>query len=268
VKFRANLIVCAFTLLTAGPSPAQERIGENRWWSWPENPDSQLAEQGRKSFNHNCGPCHAPNATGTPRGANLIRSALVRHDIDGSAISAIISKGIPGKGMPPIQLAPEDTTAIVAFIQQTIQNYDRVSAGPPSRDYPVGKLLTGSAEAGKAFFNGSGGCSGCHSAAGDLAGIARKYPPVELQSRFVMPRTRKPVEATVTPPGGEPVTGELKSIDNYDIVLRDSAGASRTFAVRSVEVAIHDPLAAHRDLLPKYSDRTVHDLFAYLWTLQ
>src|SRR5262249_44144803 len=117
-------------------------------------------------------------------------------------------------------------------------------------------------------FNGAGGCAGCHSPTGDLAGIARKYKPVDLQSRFLMPRTRKPIIASVIPLNGEAVTGELQSRNTYEIVIRDTAGKSHSFDAGSVRIEVKDPLAAHRDLLPKYTDATMHDVFAYLWTLE
>jgi mono/diheme cytochrome c family protein len=49
-------------------------------------------------------------------------------------------------------------------------------------------VVTGNVDAGRAFFNGAGKCSTCHSASGDLAGIAtRVTPPVNLQQRFLFP---------------------------------------------------------------------------------
>jgi cytochrome c oxidase cbb3-type subunit 3 len=33
-------------------------------------------------------------------------------------------------------------------------------------------------------------------------------------------------------------------------------------------VDVTDPLQAHRDLLSKYTDADMHNMFAYLWTLK
>ena len=238
----------------------------NRWWAWPADPEPQAAERGRVEFARHCAECHAANATGTKQGPNLIRSALVRHDRDGSAIAAVVRSG--RKGMPPVGLSDDSMKDVIAWVQWAVQKYDRVSPGPPPDDYPVERLLTGNAEAGKQFFQGAGKCGTCHSATGDLAGIARKYPPVFLQSRFLMPRATKPRTATVTLSSGERVSGDLKTLNTYDVVLQDAAGKTHAFVADEVKVEVNDPLAAHRELLPKYTDADVHNLFAYLWTLQ
>ena len=48
-------------------------------------------------------------------------------------------------------------------------------------------VVTGDAKAGEAYFNGAGGCKGCHSVTGDLAHVGTKYQPEALQTRFVWP---------------------------------------------------------------------------------
>ncbi len=169
--------------------------------------------------------------------------------------------------MPSFQLADEAMSDLIAYMRWAVQKYDRVSPGAPPDDYPVERLLTGNAAAGKAFFNGAGGCNACHSPTGDLAGIAKKYPPVFLQARFLMPRPTKPRTADVTLPSGEKVSGELKVLNTYDVTLV-SGGKTLTWPAEQVKVDVHDPLAPHRALLPKYKDDDVHNMFAYLWTLQ
>lgn len=252
----------ALFCLTALPALAQG----NRWWAWPKDPDPQSVERGRGEFARACGDCHAANASGTAKGPNLIRTARVRHDKDGSAIAAVVNSGL--KGMPAMSLTDARMKDVVSYIEWAVQKYDRVSPGPPPDDYPVERLLTGNVAYGRAFFNGAGGCGGCHSVTGDLAGIAKKYPPVFLQSRFLMPRATKPRMATVTLASGEKVEGELKTLNTYDVIVQPAGGKPQTFAAGEVKVEVRDPLAAHRDLLPKYSDADVHNMFAFLWSLQ
>jgi len=257
-----------FSLVLLCGAAAHVDAQERRWWPWPVDPDPQSTERGRLEFVRACGKCHADNATGTTSGPNLIRSAIVRHDKDGSAIAKTVRAGVPAKGMPPIEIPEPQMQDVIAFIRSAVQKYDRVSPGPPPDDYPVERLLTGNAADGKAFFNGAGGCSGCHSPTGDLAGIARKYPPVFLQSRFLMPRATKPRTATVTLKSGEKISGELKILNTYDVEVQDAAGKRHTWVADEVKVEVKDPLAAHRELLPKYKDADLHNIFAYLWTLQ
>jgi cytochrome c oxidase cbb3-type subunit 3 len=269
----AAFCACAGLCAALAPVKAQGRAGEvaanARWWfAWTTVPDPASVTRGQPLFIASCGSCHAANATGTPKGPNLIRSAVVRHDKDGSAIAAAIGSGAPHATTPAARLAPEQLTDIVSFVRTLIETYDKSSSGPVPQDYPVKLLLTGNAQAGKAWFNGAGTCSTCHSPTGDLAGIARKYGPVDLQARFMMPRSAKPKTATVTLPSGERVTGDLVTLNTYDLTVRTADGQTRRWAPDLVKVEVADPLAAHRDLLAKYTDADMHNMFAYLWTLQ
>jgi cytochrome c oxidase cbb3-type subunit 3 len=237
------------------------------WWAWTTVPDPASVKRGQPLFIASCGSCHAANATGTPKAPNLIRSTVVRHDKDGSAIAAVIKSG-PHATTPAANLAAEQVSDVVSFIRDLIQTYDKSSSGPMPADYPLKLLLTGNAQAGRAWFNGAGKCSTCHSPTGDLAGIAGKYSAIELQTRFMMPRTTKPKTATVTLSSGQRVTGELLVQNTYDVSVRTADGKTQSWPADTVKVDVTDPLQAHRDLLPKYTDADMHNMFAYLWTLK
>ncbi|PYT75482.1 MAG: hypothetical protein DMG42_08265 [Acidobacteria bacterium] len=144
------------------------------------------------------------------------------------------------------------------------------SSGVP-RSYPVEKLLTGNADAGKAFFNGAGGCKNCHSPTGDLAAIATKYSPIELEAHMLYPGSREATAhatAVVTLPSGEQIKGPLVRADDFMVSLRDVSGWYRSFSRDRVKVEVQDPLSAHRELLGKLTQADVHNLFAYLETLK
>ena len=262
------LAAAAGTLAAQGRGAAAASGPQRWWWAWPSAPDAQSVERGKAQFAQSCASCHAQNMAGTSKASTLMRSALVRHDADGSAIIGVMQSGTADRKMPPIQLSMAQMKDIVAFVQWSIQNYDRTSAGAPPQDYPLSKLLVGNADAGKAFFDGAGGCTKCHSVTGDLSGIAKKYSPVDLQARFLMPRTRKPTNATVTLSSGEKVTGQLQLMNNFIVTIVDSAAKTQSWPADTVKVQIDDPLQTHRDLLPKYTDADVHNIFAYLETLK
>lgn len=259
-------LLIAFFLSSA--AFAQERAPDNRWWAWTTSPEPQSVQRGKALYVASCGSCHAANATGTPKGPNLIRSIVVRHDKDGSAIATVIRSGVPGKGMPPIEMTAEQMSDVVSFIRHAVQTYDNPSAGPLPADYPAQDLLTGNARAGKVFFDGAGGCASCHSPTGDLAGIASKYTAGQLEARFMMPRSTKPRTATVTTSSGEKITGMLLAVNNYDVSLRLPDGAAQSWSAESVKIEVKDPLEAHRQLLDKYTDADMHNMLAYLWTLK
>jgi cytochrome c oxidase cbb3-type subunit 3 len=228
---------------------------------------SEASQRGRAQFGKSCGFCHGKDATGGAEGPNLMRSSVVRHDNNGDLIGQTIREGRPGGGMPPVPLSPQQIADIVTYLHAAIAVSDRTSAGRPSQDYSLKRLLTGNAEAGKTYFNGAGRCSECHSPTGDLAGIARKYSPVELQSRFLYP-TGQPRTATIKTAKGETFSGRLAHLDAFYVAIEKKDGWYQSWPRKEVTVDVQNPIAGHIELLSKYTNRDVHNLFAYLETLK
>jgi cytochrome c oxidase cbb3-type subunit 3 len=221
---------------------------------------------GRANFQRNCGFCHAADATGA-RGPDLVRSPLVAHDVDGDLIGDIIQSGRPSKGMPALSLTREEIAGIVVFLHARAKEAVDSSGVPVA--YPVERLLTGNAERGRVFFSGAGGCSKCHSPAGDLAGISRKYSPIELEAHILYP-DKSSVLATVILPSGERLSGTVAHNDDYVIAIRVGGknGWYRSFERGRVTLVLNDPLAAHRELMAKLTQDEMHDLFAYIYSLR
>lgn len=264
-----------FALLVAGSSPVSILYSQGHQPAPPQRPaeavntDSAAAERGHALFKSSCGFCHGNDATGA-RAPDLVRSTMVNHDIKGDLLAPMIRNGRPEKGMPSFSTLKDDQlAAIIAFLHHQAEAAAH-SAGVPG-DYPAKKLLTGNAEAGKAYFNGAGGCSGCHSVSKDLAGIARKLSPVDLQQAMVYPGGEdggpKPT-ATITLKDGTHYEGTVLHQDEFEIGIKCQDGWYRSWPVSEVEIQIKDPLQAHRDLMSKYTDADIHNLFAYLETLK
>ena len=225
---------------------------------------AQPAERGQKEFVEACGFCHGADATGS-RGPDLVRSPLVNRDTGGDLIAPVIRNGRPDKGMPAFPLPDPAIQDMVAFLHRRVR--EALSSAHVGNDYPVQRLLTGNAEAGRAYFNGAGKCGSCHSSTGDLAGIAKKYPPLEVEERFLSPRGAD-ATLTVTTPSGDRVSGKMAHLDEFSVALRDAVGWYHSWARADVKVSVNDPLQAHRELLSRYTDADIHNLFAYLETLQ
>lgn len=252
------LIALFLTLFPAGQAGPTER----------QRIDTAAADRGRLVYTQYCINCHGSTAKGTDRGPDLIRSSIVLRDRLGNGIGPAVQKG-PAHQTHQGKLTDAQVVDLSHFLHQRVESI-------ASNRNPRGTLnvVTGNAEAGRAYFNGAGKCSTCHSPSGDLAGIAARIPvPVNLQQRFLFPTLArggpKQVEVTVTPNGGKPVSGVLVRIDTFHVSLRDASGEYQT--VRrgpNVKVEIRDPLAAHHELLDRYTDEDMHNLLAYLVTLK
>ena len=228
--------------------------------------DQVLAGQLR--FASECGFCHGRDAAGGETGPDLTRSMLVAQDARGDKIGPLVRAGRLDKGMPAFDLSDADLGAIVAFIHDQKTTFESLGGGRRSVD--VADIQTGNAEAGRAYFNGAGNCSKCHSATGDLAGIAGRLQGLPLLQRMLYPSRPAPAPAkvTITLPSGEIITGPLASRDEFSIAITDAAGARRSWATDAVKFTVDEPLAAHFEQLGKYTDTDMHNVFAYLQTLK
>jgi cytochrome c oxidase cbb3-type subunit III len=264
----AGLILAAVFLLKAqdGGLPAPPGPGARN--SAADAGRAAAAERGRALFKQNCSACHAEDATGG-RGPDLIRSTLVRHDKNGELIGPVVTAGRVDKGMPAFSsLSDSQVADLVAFLQTQIVLFDlHTRYGPYPNDIPAERLASGSAEAGKAYFYGPGGCSNCHSPTGDLAGIAKKYNPPDLEVRFLYP-SGTPSTAVVLLPSGEKFEGAVLLNDGFYIAIQGKDGWYHSWPSSAVKFEVHDPLAAHAALLEKYTDADMHNIFTYLETLK
>jgi cytochrome c oxidase cbb3-type subunit 3 len=237
-------------------------------------PDSAAAGRGQKLFGSNCAFCHGVKATGG-EGPDLVRSALVLHDEKGELIGPVVLNGRPEKGMPSF---PSFTRAQIYDVAQFL--HSRVEAVANRGLYTVQNVVTGNAKKGEEYFNGVGQCNKCHSPTGDLAHVASKFQPADLQAAFLYPtsvaalekgseKVPSPTLVTVTLPSGESVSGTLKRLDDFNISIYDASGAYHSWARDvGIKVNVQDPLAAHRALLQKYTDDDMHNLLAYLVKLK
>ena len=241
----------------------------------PPKVDPAAAERGKKIFAPTCGFCHGADAAGKSA-PDLIRSQLVLHDNGGNLIGPVIHNGRPDRGMPAFPVFTNEQIAdISAFLKQRKQETSNRFG------YIIQGLLTGNAKAGETYFNGAGKCSTCHSPNGDLAGIATRFEPVDLQRRFLSPgpslldmfmgkksKPLPPSKVTVRWPSGKTVSGILVRADEFNVEYKDAAGWHRSVSREGAQVQIDDPVSFHREQLAKYTDADMHNLLAYLETLK
>ena len=82
--------------------------------------------------------------------------------------------------------------------------------------------------------------------------------------------TLRPVTAIVTLPSGERSEGRLLRVDDFTVTIVPADGMPRSFGRRGdvPKVEIVDPVKPHRDLLPRYTDKEIQDITAYLVTMK
>ncbi len=238
--------------------------------------DPAQVSRGKTLYEINCRGCHGADLRGGDLGGpNLLRSQVALSDLHGELIVPIIQGSRQKMGMPKIGLSIPDSEAVAAYVRSVIETIQGQGAPPSERQPP--SILIGNASEGKSYFAAK--CSSCHSATGDLQGIAMKITdPKKLQTTWVAgggredeenegPRT---ITAAVALPGGENITGKLLHIDDFLVVLQLQDGTERSFRRDgdSPHVTVHDPMQMHRDLLAQYTDKDIHDVTAYLVTLK
>jgi cytochrome c oxidase cbb3-type subunit 3 len=290
----------AMKLAAQGPPPAgQGQGGRGRGFAtFPaqQRPpgDPALIARGKTLFEVNCRLCHGADLRGGDQGGvNLLRSNLVLTDQNGELILPVVKNGRQTPGMPPMppfpQIPDDDVKAIAEYVHSVAATMRGQGNPPPGSEPVVLNIVVGDPNAGKAYFQAR--CSSCHSATGDLQGVATRYAdPVQLQNSWVSGgggrggrggRGRSGVAAagasrgremtvTVTLPSGQRLEGRLDRLDDFIVVLTPADGVQRS--IRRVgdapKIEIHDPLEGHKKLLPVYTDKDIHDVTAYLVTLK
>jgi cytochrome c oxidase cbb3-type subunit 3 len=268
--------ILASTLFTFAPALAQAQRPAPSPASTPrprtvtaQTYDAAQVQAGQTRFTAQCGFCHGRDAAGGETGPDLTRSALLAEDTRGDKLGPFLRQGRADKGMPVFNLPAADLNAIVAFLHDQKTRFEAEGGGRRSVDPE--DLATGDAASGRRYFEGAGGCARCHSATGDLAGLATRYQGLALLQRMLYPSGRpapKRPTITFTLASGETLVAPLAGSDEFTVTILDPQGARQTYPRSAVTFKIDDPLSAHFDQLGKYTDHDMHDVLAFLATLR
>ena len=194
VKVAATLFGLTFAVaagLTAQETPPQggRGAGGRRAGGFvpgqqrPPGDPAQIA-RGKTLYGISCTGCHGADLRGGDMGGpNLLRSQVALSDRDGELILPIIQGSRKDSGMPAIDMNPADGAAVAAYVRSVLETIGRQGT-PPSVGQAAPSVLVGNAVEGKAYFAAK--CASCHSATGDLQGIATRIPdPKTLQNTWV-----------------------------------------------------------------------------------
>lgn len=258
--------------------PARPVQGAGQFPSRPPGDPAAVA-RGKTAYMANCSYCHGEDARGGANGGtNLLRSDYVMRDRTGDVLDPFLKSSALNEHK--FNFTAEQISDIAAFIHEF-----KINSRDPGRMRPP-TVVVGDAKAGQAYFQSK--CASCHSVTGDLKGIATRIDdPRNLQQTWLMPllvgarpgggmqiasagSKVPPVTVTVTLPAGEKVEGNLGRIDDFIVTLTQPDGTTRSFRRdgETPKVEVHDPLKPHKELLPVYTDKNIHDVTAYLVTIK
>jgi len=280
MRFHSGLLAHVFlpgtiaivAVLGPAAAQAQTRAGGNARGAPQAAADPAQVERGKALYGVRCTFCHGADARGGEGGPNLVRSGVVLNDIKGELIAPVVQNGRPEMGMPKFDL----TSAQVADIASFLHTF-RAAGRDPARNAPP-NVLVGDATAGEVYFRAK--CGSCHSVTGDLKGLGSKIAdPKTLQQTWLMPGGGRggstvtnvpPKTVTVTVSAAQKFEGRLDRIDDFTVTLVEADGTSMTFVRNgsTPAVEVHDPLRPHKDLLPVYTDKDIHNVTAYLATIK
>jgi mono/diheme cytochrome c family protein len=269
-RFRTALAMCLASIAGAvaparsqpPPAPPPPAFLQGAYPARATNPEA--VARGKALYDaFGCAFCHGPDTRGGNQGPSLLRSQLVQRDQAGETIGPIIRDGVPNTTMVGFALESEQIADIAEFLHSFA-----LDSRDPSRQRPA-SIVTGNPRAGRRYFDAH--CAECHSVSEDLRGLGVRYPdPVELQTNWLMPRNAPPTNVRVTNPNGQVTEGRLVRIDEFVVSVELDGGTQRSFARAGAvpQVEIQDPLAAHKGLLPMYTDPDIHNVTAYLVTIE
>src|SRR4051812_33962044 len=161
----AAALVGALLALAQTPPPAGQRTSGDAVGPYNKQVvDPAAATRGRNVFAVECVDCHGPTARGTTTGPNLVQSLLVMRDRVGTELGPFMKKGHPLQSKrPSAGLTTDQIRRLSAFLKQRVD--DALKRTPFGDNINV---ITGDANAGKAYFEGEGKCTACHSITGNL----------------------------------------------------------------------------------------------------
>src|SRR5689334_3973670 len=184
-RFLTLVCVAAFTAAVAAQSTPVHRSYDTAFIG-PVLPDPVLQHAKETFVVFGCAYCHGLNLVSRGEATDLMHSALVGRDENGSRIGPLLRSGIPQTAklspMPQFSdLSGQQIGALVRWI-----HYARAQ-GRYQEVIAVIDPRPGDAASGKSYFDQK--CGSCHSASGDLAKIGGKYDPSTLRERILRPKS-------------------------------------------------------------------------------
>ncbi|MGD8324001.1 MAG: c-type cytochrome [Gammaproteobacteria bacterium] len=220
-------------------------------------------EYGAQLFAERCVVCHGEDGDLMPQ-ANL-RTGTFRNASSDRDLMRVIRDGVENTAMAATGYADAELTALVAFLRN-ITNYD--GSG----------VTLGDAQAGKALFEGAGGCLECHRVGASGPGYA---PPL---TRIGTIRTAAALRRTLLDPeaGMMPINRPVRAVTAAGRVIEGRRLNEDTFTVQLItaderlvsldKTSLREYTIGSESAMPAYgelfSEQEIADLLAYLLSLK
>jgi putative heme-binding domain-containing protein len=218
---RLAIFVCLLVLSTAPRGTGQESatVLVN-----PFNSDADRVE-GERTFLSQCASCHGRDGRGSAAGTDLTTGTFRRASSD-EGVFQIINKGIPGTGMPGIQMDSRSAWQLVAYLRVLLKSRNTGA-------------IPGDAARGAALFRSSG-CVECHrvndvggDTGPDLSFIGSRRALREIRQSITEPQASVSSEywrLRISAKDGRSFTGRRLNEDTFSVQFRDESGALRSLA--------------------------------------
>lgn len=221
-------------------------------------------ERGEALFIENCAVCHGPEGDAVP-GVTLARGKF-RHASSDEELALVIKNGIPGTAMPPGNFREAQLKDLVVYLHSM------------STEIAPSTSSSGDAAAGKAVFEGKGGCLDCHRVNGSGSYVGPELSDIGLTRRAaqlersvlepnaeILPRNRS---FRVVTKDGATITGKLLNQDTFTLQLMDSNQRLRSFLksnLKEFAFVEKSPMPSYQG---KLSSQEVANVVSYLATLK
>lgn len=218
-------------------------------------------EMGRALFSANCASCHGGD--GRNGRAPDLTTGHFRAGQKETDLYLVIAHGIPGTDMPAWfgQLKESDIRRITAYLLA------------PRNDAPKPEI-TGNAANGEALFWGHGRCGACHAVRGkgnrigpDLSNVGQQRSVAYIREALTRegPGLLPEFEGvTVVTRDGRSISGIIKALDDFSVVMIDFNGKVYSFDRAGVKSVTRET----GSLMPSYarmlSETERDDLVAWL----
>ena len=221
-------------------------------------------EQGGRLYAQTCTACHGPDGDQVA-GIDLGRLKL-RHTYSDDEIAGVLRNGLPGTGMPPNNLSPEQAGMVVGYLH--------AQAADPARQ----TALAGDPARGRALFEGKGQCANCHRIHGaggrlgpDLSEIGSSRRAAQLEKSILDPDAEIAANSRpfrVVMKDGATVNGKLLNEDTFTVQMLDTREQLRSFVksdLREFDFVDKSPMPSAQGRL---SAQEVSDVVSYLASLK